>query len=173
MLIGWNHQVLPKIVLKPGPTLTFPKVTWVPRDTQAFNVSGMQGSFEQLWKLVGTLCVLGVDVELRVLVLWDSHPEGQVGHIVQSAPRRQHFFLRNYFLNIDPIKCMIAETASMPPLVCNRPAILFTRYIGNTYVAFCNVPQSLLCVARECLVHLQRALHQVPFKREPEGQFLH
>ena len=40
-------------------------------------------------------------------------------------------------------------------------------------MAFCNVPQELVRVARSFLVHLQQALYQVPFKWEPEGQFLH
>ena len=54
----------------------------------------------------------------------------------------------------------------------HNPAILLTHYMDNTYVGFCNIPQHVLGVARQFLVHLQQALYQVPFKWEPEGQFL-
>ena len=40
-------------------------------------------------------------------------------------------------------------------------------------MGFCNVPQDILYVAKQFLVHLQQALYQVPIKSEPEGQFLH
>ena len=68
---------------------------------------------------------------------------------------------------------MLAETATMPTRECDGPAVLLTRFTDNTYVAFCNVPQELVPVARGFLVKLPEALYQVPFKWEPEGQFLH
>ena len=173
LLLDWDRRALPKIALKPGPSLTFPTFAWVPKDTQTFNVSGMQGWFESSWKHLGALCVLGVQSELHALVLWDSHPEGRVSHIIQSAPRRQHFFLRNYFLNVDPLKCMLGESTSMPELVCDQPTTLLTRYMDNTYVAFCNVPPQVLHVAKAFLIGVQKALYQVPFKWEPESRFLH
>ena len=171
-LLGWDRRRLPEIALKPGPTLTFPKVAWVPKDTHTFNSAGMSSWFEPSWKHVGTLCVQGIHVELRALALWDSHPKGRLGHIIQSAPRRQHFFLRNYFLHVDPIKCIVAETSHTQDRLSIEPAILLTRYMDNTYVGFCNIPHRVLGVARQFLVHLQQELYQVPLKWEPEGQFL-
>ena len=173
VLLGWDKQCFCEIGLKPGPVLTFPSVAWVPKDTQVFNTSGMGGWFEPSWKHVGSLCVDSITIELRTLVLWDSHPEGRVGHIIQSAPRRQHLFLRNYFLNVDSLRCMLAESADLPEPMCSQPSILLTRYMDNTCVAFCNVPQHLLYVCRQFLVQLQAELYQVPFKWELEGQFLH
>ena len=172
LLLGWDRRTLPEISLKPGPTLTFPKVAWVPKDTHTFNRTGMSGWFEPAWKLVGTLFVQGVHIELRAVALWDSHPEGRLGHIIQSAPRKQHFFLRNYFLQVDPIRCIVAETSHTTAVLSTEPAILLTRYMDNTYVAFCNIPREVLGVARLFLVRLQQELYQVPFKWEPEGQFL-
>ena len=77
---------------------------------------------------MATLNVQGVNIELRALTLWDSHPEGRVGHIIQSALRCQHFFLRNYFLHADPIKCIVVETIQVPDALSIEPAILLTRY---------------------------------------------
>ena len=47
----------PPISLRPRPTLTFPKIAWVPRDTSLFNREGMGGWFDQSYKLVGSLSV--------------------------------------------------------------------------------------------------------------------
>ena len=88
LLLGWDRRTLPEISLKPGPTVTFPKVAWVPKDTHTFNRMGMFGWFEPAWKLVGALFVQGVHIELRAVTLWDSHPEGRLGHTIQSAPRK-------------------------------------------------------------------------------------
>ena len=89
----WDVTQHPPISLRPGPTLTFPKIAWVPRDTSLFNREGMGGWFDQSYKLVGSLGIDGIAVALRALVVWDSHPEGRLSHIIQCAPRRQHFFL--------------------------------------------------------------------------------
>ena len=86
-------------------------IAWVPKDMSLFNREGMSGWFEQSHKEVGTLKV-DVTVALRTVVLWDSHPEGRLGHIIQLAPRHQQYFLRNYFWHVQPLKCMIVRIAT-------------------------------------------------------------
>ena len=76
-------------------------------------------------------------------------------------------------MNVDPMRRMLVETANMPASMYNDPAIVLTRYMDNTYIAFCNMPAHLLGVSQQFLVQLQAELYQVPFKWEPEGQFLH
>ena len=50
--------------------------------------------------------------------------------------------------------------------------MLFTRYMDNTYVGFCNVPESLLLAVRHFVEIFQHILYELPFKGEPESQFL-
>ena len=154
-------------------THTFPSLAWVPKAAGLFNRDGMHGWFDQTYQLVGTLHVPGVAVALHALVLWDSHSEGCLGHITQSAPRRQHFFLRNYFLNIQPLWCMIAKASYKPQLVDASPAMSFTKYMDNTYLGFCNIPNLICGVVCRFVEVLQNILYHVPFKWEPEGQVLH
>ena len=68
------------------------------------------------------------------MMLWDSQLDGRLGHIIQSAPKTHHSFLRNYFVNISPLKCMIAETGVAVAVEDVSAAVLFTRYIQNTYL---------------------------------------
>ena len=112
---------------------------------------------------MGTLCVQGVSIELRALALWDSHPEGRLGHIIQSPPRRQHFFLRNYFLHVDPIRCIFAETSQATALLSTEPAILLTRYMDNTYIAFCNIPDDEPFVNRPFESEIHGTVNFTPF----------
>ena len=132
----------------------------------------MSGWFDQSYKLVGLLNVDGITVTLRTVVLWDSHPEGRLGHIIQCAPRRQHFFQRNYFFNVKPTYCMVAETSKPRKLLDDTIAVLFTGYMDDTYLAFCNVAMHLHATIRYFIEPLQDILYQVPFKWEPEGRFL-
>ena len=75
LLLGWDRRTLPDIALKPSPTLTFPKMARVPKDTHTFNSANMSGWFEPSWKHVGTPSVRWIHVELRALALWHSHLE--------------------------------------------------------------------------------------------------
>ena len=50
--------------------------------------------------------------------------------------------------------------------------MLFTRYMDNTYLGFCKVPESLLPAVRHFVEIFQHILYEVPFKWEPESQFL-
>ena len=99
-------------------------------------------------------------------------PEGRLGHIIQSAPKTQHYFLRNYLLNISPLQCMIAETATATVVDDMSAAIIFTRYMDNTYLEFCNVPVTLLPAVRQFVEIVQHIIYGVPFKWEPGSRFL-
>ena len=144
----------------------------VPKDVSFFNSHGMDGWFQQTYKLVGTLTLDGYPIALRAMMLWDSHPEGRLGHIIQSAPKTQQYFWRKYFLNIPPLKCRIAETGAAVAVDYVPAAVLFTRYMDNTYLGICNVPESLLPAVRHFVEIFQHILYEVPFRWEPESQLL-
>ena len=76
------------------------------------------------------------NIELRAMVLWDSHPEGRIGHTIQFEPCRQHYFLRNDFLHVNPLRCMIAEVSQPVDLTDDSVAVLFTSYMENYRVGF-------------------------------------
>ena len=67
---------------------------------------------------------------------------------------------------------MIAETASATSAEDTPPAVLFTRYMDNTYLGSCNVPGTLLPAVRHCIEMFEHILYEVAFKWEPEGLFL-
>ena len=77
-------------------------MAWEPKDVSFSDSHGMDCCFEQTHRLVGTLTLDGHPIALRAMMLWDSHPEGRLGHIIQSAPNTQHYFFWNYLLNISP-----------------------------------------------------------------------
>ena len=156
----------------PGQHVACPAMAWVPKDVTFFNSHGMDGWFEQTYKLVGTLTLDGHPITLRAMMLWDSYSGGRLGHIIQSAPKTQHYFLRNYFLNISPLKCIIAETGTGVAVDDVSAAVLFTRYMDNTYLGFCNVSETLLPAVRHFVEIFQHILYEVPFKWEPESQLL-
>ena len=168
----WDNKVWPKMTLTPGQQVACPEVAWVPTDVSFSNSHGMDGWLEQTYKLLGTPTLDGHLIALRAMMLWDSNPEGRLGHIIQSAPKTQHYVLRDYFLNISPLNCMIAEKGAAVGLEEVSAAVLFTRYMDNTYLGFCNVPESLLPAVRHFVEIFQHILYEVPFKWEPESQFL-
>ena len=67
---------------------------------------------------------------------------------------------------------MIAETGTAVAPDDVSAAVLFTRYMDNTYLGFCNVPGTLLPAVRNFVEFFQHILYEVPFKCEPESQFL-
>ena len=147
-------------------------MAWVPKDVRFSNSHGMDGWFEQTYKLVGTLTLDAHPIALRAMMLWDSQGEGHLGHIIESSTRTQHYFLRNFFLNTSPLKCMIAETTTAVAVDNVSAAVLFTRYMDNTYLGFCNVLGNLLPAVRHFVENFQHILYEVPFKWDPESQFL-
>ena len=67
---------------------------------------------------------------------------------------------------------MIAETGAAVAVEDVSATVLFTRYMDNNYLGFCNVPKSLLPAVRHFVEIFQHILYQVPLKWEPESQFL-
>ena len=67
---------------------------------------------------------------------------------------------------------MIAETATAAVVDDMSAAVLFTRYMDNTYLEFCNVPGTLWPAVRHFVEIFQHILYEVPFKWEPESRFL-
>ena len=70
------------------------------------------------------------------------------------------------------MRCMIAEAATQPSLEDASAAVLFTKYMDNTYLGFYNIPDNILTVVCHFIEVFQHMLYQVPFKWEPGGQFL-
>ena len=179
-----SEPILDRLLLNTGPRHTschcpkagahvdLPASGVVPKDVHTFNWGGMGGWFEQPRKHVGTPCVPGVSMKLRALVPWDSHHEGRIGHIIQSAPRRQHFFLRKYFLYVDPLHCTVAKTATLLAPMCNAPSVLLTRYMDDKFVAFRNILHEVLYVATAFLMSLQEALNQITNPLESESNLI-
>ena len=91
----WDNKVWPKMTFTPGQQVARPEMAWVPKDVGCFNSHGMDGWVEQTYRLLGSLTLDFQPVVLRAMMLWDFHPEGHLGHIIQSAPKTQHYFLRN------------------------------------------------------------------------------
>ena len=96
--------------IKLGPTLTFPDVAWVPRDPEVLHTEGMISWFSPTTKLLFTIDLDNTKIEFHAMGLWDSHPDGRVGLIVDRSPRSQHMFLRKYFLNFDAVRCQLAKS---------------------------------------------------------------
>ena len=105
---AWPAHV-PQPVIKPGPTLTFPFVAYVPAERKVFDDQGMQGWFEPEHKLPFTLQFPGVDIPVMALGLWDSHPEGRVAKIIDRSIRSQRRFLLSFFHDFNPLKCILVR----------------------------------------------------------------
>ena len=97
---------LPALHIKPGPTLTFPHVAFVPRDRTYFEAHSMQGWFSREERLLFTLSFDSLHIPVYAMGLWDSHPEGRVGKIIDRSVRMQRRFLLQFFLNFRPTQCM-------------------------------------------------------------------
>ena len=80
------------ITVTPGPTLTFPFVACVPKDIGRLYTEGMTGWFQPEPKTVFFIQFGVVSIPFRVLNLWDSHPAGRVGKIIEQAVRCQRRF---------------------------------------------------------------------------------
>ena len=79
----WDNEVWPKMTLTPGQQVACSEMAWVPKEVSFSNSHGMDGWFEQTYKLVGTLTLDGHAIALRTMKLWDSHREGRLGHIIR------------------------------------------------------------------------------------------
>ena len=119
----WDNKVWPKMTLTPSQQVAYLEVAWVPKDVSFFNSHGMDGWFEQTYKLVGSLTLDDHPITLRAMILWDSHPEGRLGHIIQSAPKTQHYFLRNNFFEyftLEVYDCRDGRCSSGGRCLCSR-----------------------------------------------------
>ena len=115
-----------------------------------------------------TLHVQGVAVQFQALNLWDSHPLGRTGRIVDQSLPKQQYFLRGYFAHLDLHQCMLAET-KYARTTTSTPTVLLTRYMDNMYQAVCNVPEHAHARIKCCLEILQHVVHRIKMKWEPEG----
>ena len=114
-------------------------MAWVPTDVIFFDSNGMDGWFQQTYKLVGTLTLAGQPIALGAMMQWAA--------LVISYSQQQKpsiIFYGTGFFNIEPSRCMIAEAANGTSVEDTYAAVLFTRYMDNTYLGFCNVPANFL-----------------------------
>ena len=141
LLIQNVHKLWPRHmdvpVIKPGPVLTFPYPAYVPCDKQVLYHTGMKGWFHPEKRLFFHVTFRDSRVNFIAMGLWDSHPEGRVGQIIQRSPRAQHAFLRNYFLQFDVFRCHLAKV-TVPGQVDHAAEVMQTRYMDNAYVALGN-----------------------------------
>ena len=115
---------LPTPAIKPGPVLTFPDPAYVPRNKQVLYTKGMRGWFHPDKCLLLQATFGDTQVDFTAMGLWDSHPDGRVGEIVQRSPRTHHAFLRNYFLQFDSVRCHMAHVQVRGPA---------TRFMDNAW----------------------------------------
>ena len=80
-------------VIEPVPLLTFPYPTYMPHDKQVLYQRGMQGWFHLDKRLLFQVTFEDTQVGFTGMGLWDSHPEGRDGQIIQRSPRAQHAIL--------------------------------------------------------------------------------
>ena len=99
----------------------------------------MRGWFHPDKRLLFQVTFGDTQVNFTAMALWDSHPEGRVGQIIQRSPRTQHAFLRNYFLQFEVIGCQLAEVGVQSSTV-DRPKVMQTRYMDNAYASLGKVP---------------------------------
>ena len=146
---------MPALQIKPGPLLTFPQVAFVPHDKKLFEQQGMQGWFSPEDRLLFTLTLDDLDVPVFAMGLWDSHPEGRVGKIIDRSLRTQRKFL-------------LQETTVQSPETTD-PAVLLTRYMDNNYIALLNIPPATEDTLHTffCLFH--STVYDIPMKWEPDG----
>ena len=133
-----------------GPQLTFQRPPLVPRISTFFESYGMKGWFDPQNKTIGFVSIAGTTCELQMLQLWDAHPHGRFGHIIQSTPKRARPLLNTHFALLNHKKVMWNETKYMngclpasppasPPTPAScfaRPVILMCRFMDNVYVAY-------------------------------------
>ena len=163
----WPRQWEP-VSVKPGPQLTFPSVAWVPRDISVLHTHGMHGWFQPEARLLFTLMLQGHQIKFYAMNLWDSHPLGRTGKIVDQSIPKQQFFLRGYFANLNITQCMLADMRG-DGTVNEEQSVLLTRYMDNMYQAVCNVPTHIHARLKRFLEILQHVVYNIKMKWEPEG----
>ena len=84
-------------VLLCGMSLSFPFTAFVPRNTNLFHESGMDGWFSQDRHLLFRAQFESFCLPFYAPGLWDSHLEGRVGKIIDTSLAKQRPFLASYF----------------------------------------------------------------------------
>ena len=133
--------------------------------TKAMSFEGMHGWFQPKAKTLFTVCINGMKIPFRAIILWDSHPAGRVGKIVEHAVRRQRRFLLNYFQNLNETLCMLADTR-ITHTPHSAPEVLQTRYIDNMYIVLCNVPANMHPHMRCFVEILHKTVYNIKMKWE-------
>ena len=99
-------EKLPAFQFSAGPELTFQRPPLAPRISTFFESYGMKGWFDPQNKTIGFVDIAGTTCELQMLQLWDAHPHGRFGHIIQSAPKRARPLLNTHFALLNHKKVM-------------------------------------------------------------------
>ena len=154
---------LPTPAIKPGPILTFPDPAYVPRSKQVLYTAGMCGWFHPEKRLLLRATFGDTPVDFTAMGLWDSHPEGHVGQIIQRSPSTQHAFWRNYFLQFGSVRCHMADVQVQGPAT----DVTQTRYMDNAYMALGKIPKHIHAQPTLFIEILHQAIHDIPMKWEP------
>ena len=158
-------------VLLCGTSLSFPFAAFVPRDTNLFHNSGMDGWFTQDRHLLFRARFESFCLPFYAAGLCDSHPEGRVGKIIDKSLAKQRPFLASYFQSFQRIKCMTCEILKVQDDT-NESAVFPSRCMDDNYVCLLNVPVDSLDAVREPMKRFFAAIYCIPMKWEPEGYLL-
>ena len=131
-------------------------------------MTGMFGWFEPRCRVLFTATFAGVPIDFVAMGLWDAHPEGRVGLIIDQSPRSQHMFLRKYFMQFDALQCQLAECTQLGP-PSSGARILHTHYMDNAYLTLCNVPEHTHPQLRAFVEILHTTVYNIKMKWETTG----
>ena len=108
----------------------------IPKNVQFFESYGVRGWFDQTNKKLGSVTLHGIECDILMLQLWDSHPQGSFGFIVNAAPKRSRPLLNTHFALLNHQRVMLRET---------KP--LGGRLPGNTLYTMTSMALSLIGVS--------------------------
>ena len=137
----------------------------MPRDRERLYSEGMNGWFNPEAKTIFTATFGSTPVPFTALNLWDSHPSGRVGKIIDLAVKRQRPFLLNYFLNIDDTLYMLAHTHTTHTPT-GDPNVLLTWYMDNMYIVLCNIPFEIHPQVARFIEILHQSVYNIKMKWE-------
>ena len=125
-------------------------------------------------KTFASATINGFPIDLANVSLWDAHPEGRVGHLLQMAPKSQHRFHINYFSSIDPARCATSEISqkrrvaqTSRPQLATEGYLVMGRYVDNIYMSAVDIPPKLGRPLEIFLELFLTLLYQLPLKWEP------
>ena len=113
----------------------------------------MRGWFDQENKKLGTVTLQGVSFGMQMLQLWDSHPQGRFGYIVNAAPKRARPLLNTHFAQLSNKSVMLAETQYLQGCLPGGshtgtpvPTVLLSRFMDNAYIGLVAIPADMCVV---------------------------